>query len=70
MYKEGRGVPQNYSEAYFWYYLARLNGYEDAQAGLDEIEGKGFLSRSKLSDDEIERARRRAMQVYEEQQNR
>lgn len=70
LYGEGRGVPQNYSEAYFWFYLALLNGDDDAQTGLDKIEGKGLFNLRKLSDEEIERARHKATQMFDEQRRK
>jgi TPR repeat protein len=37
MYKEGRGVPQNYAEAYRWLSLAAAQGYADAVEDRDNI---------------------------------
>lgn len=75
MYKDGKGVNKNFFEAYFWCYLALLNGNEDSQGVIDELEGKGVMNEltlnwGKLSKEEIQRAKRKAEQFYERQQNR
>ena len=67
-YYLGIGVPRDYEEAYVWYYLARMNGYENAQKKLDDLEEKGgFFSSAKLSPEAIFRARARAQQIYDKQ---
>ncbi len=37
LYKQGRGVTQDYKEAYIWYSLGAANGYSSAEAGRDEV---------------------------------
>lgn len=58
--------------AYKWYYLAYLNGHEDAQGKLNDIEGKGLIwdSAPKIPVADIESARAEAQKMYEEQKKR
>ena len=58
--------------AYKWYYLAYLNGHEDAQGKLNDIEGKGWLwnSAPKIPVADIESARAEAQKMYDEQKKR
>jgi TPR repeat protein len=45
MYYQGRGVPQDYTEAVKWYRLAAEQGYADAQYNLVAMyaNGLGFI---------------------------
>ncbi|WP_298780583.1 tetratricopeptide repeat protein [uncultured Fretibacterium sp.] len=58
--------------AYKWYYLAYLNGHEDAQGKLNDIEGKGLIwnSAPKIPVADIESARAEAQEMYEKQKKR
>ena len=66
MYLNGRGVPEDYKEAYCWFILAFMNGVEESQKEMDKIEGKGFFSLEKLSKEDIEQAKNKAWQIREE----
>ena len=67
MYKEGRGLTQDREEAYVYFYLAYLNGLAHARKQLNALENRGLLnmitSRG-LSRAQIERSRRRAMEIH------
>jgi TPR repeat protein len=41
MYDEGKGVPQDYTEAVKWYRLAAEHGYPDAKFNLGTMYGDG-----------------------------
>jgi TPR repeat protein len=40
MYENGRGVPQNYAEAYKWYALSAAQGFANAVTNRDRVLGK------------------------------
>ena len=58
MYSDGRGVPQNYSEAYVWSSLAATSGDEDAVHNRD-------IYAKKLSSDALISAKQKAAKLYE-----
>jgi len=57
-YATGKGVTQNYVEAYVWFSLAAASGDEKAQEERD-------IYAQKLSHEEIMEAQRRAAQLFE-----
>jgi TPR repeat protein len=62
-YGNGQGVPQNYAEAYVWSSIAVLSGNERAKGNRD-------FAVSELSPEDLESARIRAAELYEEIQQR
>lgn len=48
IFLEGKFEAPNYNEAYFWYYVAYLNGYKDANLGISKAET--FLQKENISD--------------------
>lgn len=44
LYEKGRGVPQDYKQALQWYGKAKEAGNEDAEAVIQELVNKGFIS--------------------------
>lgn len=62
-YEEGQGVPQNYAEAYVWFSLAALSGYNDA------IRSRDLLAKQ-LSPEDLSASQKRASMLYEEIQQR
>jgi len=57
-YATGRGVPQNFAEAYVWFSIAAASGHEDARKGRDKFARK-------LSHEEIMQAQARSTQLFE-----
>jgi len=71
MFKNGKGVNvKSWWLAYFWFYLAHLNGKEEAKKEIDYIEGVGLFSKRQLSIDETERIKQRAQEMYSKQKKR
>ena len=62
-YSNGQGVPQNYAEAYVWSSIAVLSGNERA------IHNRDFAA-TQLSTEDLDTARIRAANLYEEIQQR
>jgi TPR repeat protein len=58
-YDSGKGVPQDYSEAYVWLTLSAANGYKDAPKIRDR-------TANKLSHQALERAQARARTLHAE----
>jgi len=52
-YWSGRGVPQDYSKAYFWYDVALAQGDENAESHLEDLA-------TELTQDEIARVHQQA----------
>ncbi len=47
MYRDGRGVPQDYAEAIVWYRLAGAGGWPNAIDALANMYAKGWASRNR-----------------------
>jgi len=62
-YGRGQGVPQNNIEAYVWSSVAAISGDEGAMKNRD-------FAASKLSTEDLETAQNRAVELYEEIQQR
>jgi TPR repeat protein len=63
LYGRGEGVPQDFSEAYIWSSLATRSGVDGA------IKNRN-LAASELSQDDLQVAEKRALQLYDEIQRR
>ena len=60
--EQGRGVPQNFVEAYMWFSLAAASGHTEAPANRDRVE-------KKMTTDQIAEAQRRAAEITARQRN-
>ena len=47
MYSKGKGVAQNFSEAYAWYSIAAMNGHAEAEARMRAGWTQGNIARGK-----------------------
>jgi TPR repeat protein len=47
-YRDGLGVPQNYIEAYKWYFLAGVRGHPDAATQMQAV--AHFMSEDQISE--------------------
>jgi TPR repeat protein len=66
LYRDGNGsVKKNLEDAYMWYCLAVLNGETNAEAKIDEMEGKGLLKMKVVNSATVQRARKRAQAIYD-----
>jgi hypothetical protein len=63
MYYEGKGIPADYVEAYRWIVLAAMNDVPGTQDLIDTL-------RQKITPSQSEEARRRAKDLFREQQER
>lgn len=58
LYKDGKGVPQNFIEAYAWLNLATTNGSQGALLNRDQLA-------QKMTSDQIKQAQKRSVQLYQ-----
>jgi TPR repeat protein len=66
MYRDGRGIGQkNLEDAYMWYSVAAMSGEPSAQNRIDSLDGKGILKMKSVSGATAQRARARALEIYE-----
>ena len=62
LYFNGQGVPQNYSEAYFWLNLGEANGSTSSTDGVDDRD----LAASHLTSADLSRVQERARKWFED----
>lgn len=58
MYSQGRGVGQNYAQAYKWFYIAKMIGYANAQETLEQVIPQ-------MSEDDLAQGKRLAEEYLE-----
>ena len=66
IYADGRGVPQDYAEAYFWLSLARANGSHSSTNGVDDRD----LAASHLTKTVLLQTQERARKWFEDHPGR
>jgi TPR repeat protein len=73
MYMGGPYTERDRETAYFWFYLAYLNGNENGKSWCDSLTASGLsgwlFSDMFASKEQIDRAMRKAKQVFEEQKS-